>query len=84
MTAEKTIIGKGIQGTVLSHKTDKTAIVVVERYVKHPKYGKFIVHKKKYKVHDENNEYAEGDVVKILPCRPVSKEKRFKITAKIR
>lgn len=80
----KSKIGKGLQGKVLSHKMDKTAIVLVERYVKHPKYGKFIVHKKKFKAHDEDNGYAVGDLVRIMPCRPVSKEKHFMIVEKLK
>lgn len=77
-------IGKGLQGKILSHKMDKTAVVVVSRYVKHPKYGKYISRDKKYKAHDEKNEYAVGDVVRIMPCRPISKEKRFMIVEKVR
>lgn len=76
-------IGKGLQGTVLSHKMDKTAVVVVSTYKKHPKYGKFIVHDKKYKAHDEKNEYKVGDVVRMMPCRPMSKEKHFVIVERI-
>ncbi|MFA6006425.1 MAG: 30S ribosomal protein S17 [Candidatus Paceibacterota bacterium] len=77
-------IGKGLQGKILSHKMDKTAVVLVSTYKKHPKYGKFIVHDKKFKAHDEKNEYAAGDVVRMMPCRPMSKEKRFTIVEKIR
>jgi len=85
MTPEsKTKIGKGLQGNVVSHKTDKTAIVLVSTYKKHPKYGKYIVHDKKYQAHDEKNEYVVGDVVRLMPCRPMSKNKHFIIVEKIR
>ncbi len=84
MTETTKKIGKGLQGKVLSHKMDKTAIVTVSTYKKHPKYGKFIVHDKKFQAHDEKNEYGVGDIVRIMPFRPMSKEKHFKIVEKIR
>ena len=83
MIETKTRTGKGLQGKVLSHKMDKTAVVLVSNYKKHPKYGKFIVHDKKFKAHDEKNEYKEGDVIRMMPCRPMSKEKHFVIVEKL-
>ena len=83
MEATKAKIGKGLTGTIVSHKMDKTAVVEVSTYKKHPKYGKFIAHDKKYKAHDEKNEYQTGDKVRMMPCRPMSKEKHFIITEKI-
>ena len=66
MTPEsKTKIGKGLQGNVVSHKTDKTAIVLVSTYKKHPKYGKYISSSKKYKAHDEQNQFKVGDKVRV-------------------
>ena len=64
-------------GTVSSDKTDKTVTVLVERKVKHPLYGKIIRRSKKYHAHDENNEYAVGDVVRIEETKPISKTKTW-------
>ena len=66
-------------GTVVSSKMDKTAIVAVERKVAHPVYGKQLVRTKKYYAQDEENAAREGDVVKIVETRPVSKTKRWRI-----
>lgn len=66
-----------LQGVVVSNKTDKTVTVLVERRVMHPLYKKFIKSSKKYHVHDENNRCREGDVVRIVECRPISKTKRW-------
>ncbi|MEK7134309.1 MAG: 30S ribosomal protein S17 [Patescibacteria group bacterium] len=72
-----------IVGTVVSDKMDKTATVSVTRYVKHPKYGKYMRITKKYKSHDPENTYKEGDRVVIEECAPISKEKRFRVVAKV-
>jgi len=72
--------GKTLHGVVVSASMDKTAKVEVSRYVKHPKYKKFIKHVKKYLVHDENNENntaTVGDKVVIRESRPISKNKNF-------
>lgn len=66
-------------GVVLSRKMDKTAIVSVERLTHHPLYNKVIKMAKKYKVHDENNACHPGDKVRIIECRPLSKEKRWRL-----
>jgi small subunit ribosomal protein S17 len=66
-------------GTVVSSKMDKTAIVAVERKVAHPVYGKQVVRTKKYYAQDEENAAREGDVVKIVETRPLSKTKRWRI-----
>lgn len=71
--------GKTMVGIVVSDKMDKTATVEIERYYKHPKYGKFVKSKKKYKAHDENNEAKIGDKVEIVETKPISKDKRFVI-----
>ncbi|MEI8573829.1 30S ribosomal protein S17 [Methylomonas sp. LW13] len=68
-----------VTGRVVSNKMDKTASVLVERLVKHPVYGKYIKRSTKLLVHDENNICQEGDVVSITSCRPVSKNKAFKL-----
>ena len=66
-------------GIVVSDKMDKTCVVLVERRFSHLKYGKFLTARKKYKAHDENNEFKTGDKVVILEHRPLSREKRWKV-----
>jgi small subunit ribosomal protein S17 len=66
-------------GTVVSSKMDKTIIVAVERKVAHPFYGKQQIRTKKYYAQDDDNAAREGDVVKIVETRPVSKTKRWRI-----
>ncbi|MBT3135771.1 30S ribosomal protein S17 [Alteromonas sp. ALT199] len=66
-----------VQGRVVSNKMDKTITVVVERFVKHPIYGKFIKRSTKLHAHDENNVCNQGDVVTIRECRPLSKNKTW-------
>lgn len=70
---------KQFQGTVISDKMDKTIVVKVERIKKHPKYLKRYFVNKKYKVHDEKDEAKIGDRVVFEECRPISKEKRWKL-----
>ncbi|OGI68219.1 30S ribosomal protein S17 [Candidatus Nomurabacteria bacterium RIFCSPHIGHO2_01_FULL_42_15] len=71
--------GTVLKGVVVSDKMDKTVIVSVSRFVKHPLYGKFYNVSKKYKAHDEENKYKIGDKVEIVETRPISKDKHFKI-----
>jgi small subunit ribosomal protein S17 len=80
-TKEKNSVeqGKVLRGVVVSDKMDKTVVVDVERYYKHPKYGKFVTSNKKYKAHDEGNDFKVGDKVEILETKPFSKDKRFKV-----
>lgn len=68
-----------VTGRVVSNKMDKTVSVLVERLVKHPVYGKYVKRSTKFLVHDENNQCNEGDVVSITSCRPLSKNKTFKL-----
>ncbi len=68
-----------ITGRVISNKMDKTITVLVERVVKHPVYGKYIKRSTKMMAHDEQNVCQEGDVVSITSCRPLSKNKTFKL-----
>lgn len=70
---------KTLKGTVVSNKMKDTAVVLVERYVKHPKYGKYIKRRKRYAAHDAGNTKQVGDVVTITETRPISKTKHFKI-----
>jgi small subunit ribosomal protein S17 len=72
--------GKVLTGTVTSNKMDKTAVVRVDQYKKHPKYHKFISSKKNYKIHDEENTLNIGDKVEIIETNPISKDKRFKLS----
>lgn len=66
-------------GVVTSNKMDKTITVSVERKEKHPIYGKFVKRTKKFAAHDEKNECNEGDVVRIMETRPLSKNKRWRL-----
>jgi small subunit ribosomal protein S17 len=71
--------GNILKGVVVSDKMDKTIVVSVSRFIKHPLYGKFYKVSKKYKAHDEENKYKTGDSVEIIETRPISKDKRFKV-----
>ncbi len=64
-------------GSVVSDKMDKSAIVMIERKVKHPIYGKFVKKSTKIHIHDENNECVIGDTVQISECRPISRTKSW-------
>ena len=64
-------------GRVVSDKMDKTIVVAVETFVKHPLYKKRVKNTVKFKAHDENNECGIGDTVKIMETRPLSKDKRW-------
>ncbi|MCI0542581.1 30S ribosomal protein S17 [bacterium] len=79
--AKKT--NKTLEGTVVSDKMQKTVVVLVERYIKHPKYGKFMKKSKKYKAHDEGGIYKVGDKVRIEEVRPMSKDKSFKVVGRL-
>ena len=68
-----------LTGTVVSDKTDKTVVVLVERRVKHALYGKIIKSSKKYHAHDEGNTFKEGQTVRIEECAPISKLKTWKV-----
>lgn len=68
-----------IQGVVVQKAGDKTATVLVERRVMHPRYHKFVKRFKKYLIHDERNEVKAGDVVVAVECRPLSARKSFRL-----
>ena len=72
---------KTLRGVVTSDKMQDTAVVAVSRYVKHPKYKKYMKITKKYHAHNEGNKAKEGDQVTIRSCRPLSKTKHFEIIA---
>ena len=67
-------------GTVTSNKMTKTVVVQVERRMKHGRYGKYMTEKKKYKAHDEENACKIGDKVRITETRPLSKDKRWRVS----
>ena len=71
--------GKIFTGVVTSDKMKDTVVVKISRFVKHPKYGKFVKIDKKFKAHDAGNTKKIGDKVSIQECPPISKEKHFKI-----
>lgn len=77
---EKTTLTRTLIGTVTSDKMDKTVTVLVERRVKHPLYGKYVVTSKKYHAHDETNQCGVGDKVEIAEGRPISKTKSWSVT----
>jgi small subunit ribosomal protein S17 len=66
-------------GVVTSNKMDKSCVVLVERRLMHPKYGKFIKKTTKFAAHDEKNECTIGDKVRIMETRPLSKTKRWRL-----
>ena len=75
---------KFLQGTVVSDKMEKTRVVQVKWVTKHSKYQKVVRSASKYKAHDEKNETKEGDVVRIMETRPLSKDKRWVIMGVIK
>ena len=66
-------------GKVVSNKMDKTIVVAIVDHVKHPLYGKIVKRTIKLKAHDENNDCAIGDTVKVMETRPLSKDKRWRL-----
>ena len=72
-------IRKERTGLVVSDKMDKSIVVMVERKVKHPMYGKFVKKTSKFIAHDEKNESNAGDTVRIMETRPLSKNKCWRL-----
>lgn len=70
---------KVLSGIVVSTKMKDTIVVKVDRFVKHPKYERFMKISKKYKAHDAGNKKKEGEKVEIIECAPISKDKNFKV-----
>jgi len=75
--------GRLLKGVVISDKMDKTIVVSVSRLKKHPRYKKRYRINKKYKAHDEKNEFKIGDRVIIEECPPISKDKKWKVNNKL-
>ena len=80
MTAEKKGLQRTLVGRVVSNKMDKTVTVLVERKVKHPVYGKYVVRSTKLHAHDEKNALNEGDLVEIAETRPLSRTTAWIVT----
>ena len=72
-----------LTGMVVSNKTDRTVVVKVEQKVKHPLYGKIIRRSKKYHAHDEKNEFAIGETVRIEETKPISKLKTWMVLDRV-
>lgn len=67
------------QGIAVSDKMAKTIVVRVDRKIAHPKYKKAYITSRKYKVHDENKKYKVGDTVVFVGCKPISKDKKWRV-----
>jgi len=74
---------KRLKGTIVSNKMQKTVVVEVERVKEHPKYKRRYKVHKKYKAHYDKGEYKAGDKVIIEECRPISKDKKWRVIQKI-
>lgn len=72
------------EGFVVSDRMDKTVVVEVERTTRHPLYGKVLRRSTKFKAHDEKNECRAGDQVRIMECRPLSKDKSWRVVEILR
>ncbi|MEX6507703.1 30S ribosomal protein S17 [Jiella sp. M17.18] len=70
-----------LQGTVVSDKNDKTVVVLVERRFTHPLFKKTVRRSKRYKAHDESNQYKVGDIVSIEESKPISKDKSWVVVS---
>ena len=70
---------KILNGRVIRDKNDKTVVVLVKRKFAHPFFDKVITSSKKYHAHDEKNKFKEGDSVKIIECKPISKKKTWEV-----
>jgi small subunit ribosomal protein S17 len=81
MSENKETLVRELRGRVVSDKNDKTVTVLVERRVKHPIYGKFITRSTRLAAHDESNQAQEGDIVTIVPCKPMSRSKRWAVNS---
>jgi len=75
-------IRKKFTGVVVSNKSDKTIVVSVDSVKVHKRYKKRYTLSKKYKVHDEKNAFIEGDKVEFVECRPMSKDKKWRVLSK--
>ncbi len=79
MSEQSAKVARTIIGRVVSDKMDKSAVVMVERKVRHPLYGKYIRRSTKLHIHDEKNECQMGDTVSVQECRPISRTKFWRL-----
>ncbi len=77
--SDNTQTTRTVEGRVVSNKMDKTVTVLVERAVKHELYGKYLRRSTKLHAHDEANSCQEGDIVRVVECRPLSKTKSWRV-----
>lgn len=84
MSEQEKLVVRTVRGRVTSNKMDKSITVLVERTVRHPLYNKYIKRSTKIHAHDEKNECAEGDLVTISECRPISKTKAWRLIEVVR
>lgn len=84
MSEQENMVVRTVRGRVTSNKMDKSITVLVERTVRHPLYNKYIKRSTKIHAHDEKNECAEGDLVAISECRPISKTKAWRLVEVVR
>lgn len=75
---------KHLKGIVASKASDKTAVVLVNQFIMHPKYKKYMRKSKKYKAHDPEDICKKGDEVVIEECRPISKDKHFRVLGEVK
>ncbi|MFP4179001.1 MAG: 30S ribosomal protein S17 [Spirochaetaceae bacterium] len=80
MEAVRKATKKTYQGRVTSDKMDKTIVVAIESMQLHGLYKKYVSHTKKVKAHDEKNDAHTGDLVRVIECRPLSKDKHWRLT----
>lgn len=80
MSEVKTALKRTLVGRVVSDKMDKTVVVLIEKRVKHPLYGKYVARSKKYHAHDESNQYKLGDKVEIQESKPISRTKAWVVS----
>ena len=78
------VVKRKLEGEIVSDKMDKTVVVSVTSIKTHSKYKKQYKSSKKYKAHDEKNQYREGDLVIIESCRPLSADKRWRVIKKVK
>ena len=81
---EKKVIKRKLEGVVTGDKMDRTVSVLVTTIKTHSKYRKQYKSSKKYKAHDDKNEYKIGDKVMIEACRPISKDKKWRVIKKVK
>ncbi len=84
MTTQARGLRKSREGVVVSDKMDKTVVVLVERLVRHPVYGRVLRRRKKYSAHDEGGRCQVGDRVRIQECRPISRTKSWRVVEVLR